>query len=145
VGPVVDVVFALGLHVVTAVMIVAALALVPRSRSLLTALGAFTMYPFLLHGLVVRVAQSAGVHDYLIGLGGVGALAITVGAVALAFLLATPAVRAATRWAVEPASLALLRRRSGARTAAASGPAEARDAHEREDERPREMAGSVRG
>ncbi|RIX28273.1 acyltransferase family protein [Amnibacterium setariae] len=141
----VDLVLAAGIDLVTAVMVVAALALVPRRRSWLTALGAFTMYPFLLHGLVVRVAQSAGVHDYLIGLGGIGALAITVGAVALAFLLATPAVRAATRWAVEPASLALFRRRPGATAPAASGAAEGRDAREREGERPREMAGSVRG
>ena len=105
----VDVVFALGLHVVTAVMIVAALALVPRRRSWLTALGAFTMYPFLLHGLVVRSAQHLGVHRFLIGEGALGIAAVTAGAVLLAFLLATPWVRAATRWAVEPGSIRLRR------------------------------------
>ena len=142
----VDLVFAAGLDLVTVVMIAAALALVPRRRSWLTALGAFTMYPFLLHGMVVRVAQSAGVHDYLISLGGIGAVAITVGAIALAFLLATPAVRAATRWAVEPAGLALLRRRPRAAIdpAASSGVAEVRDAREHEGEREHEMAGSGR-
>ncbi|GAA4736299.1 acyltransferase family protein [Amnibacterium soli] len=110
VSPVVDVVFALGLHVVTAVMIVAALALVPRSRSLLTALGAFTMYPFLLHGLVVRTLQHFGVHSFLIDQGALGIAAITAGAIVLPFLLATPWVRTATRWAVEPASIRLRRR-----------------------------------
>ena len=110
----VDVAFALGLHLVTAVLIVAALTLVPRSRSWLTALGAFTMYPFLLHGLVVRSVQHLGVHRFLIGEGALGIAAITAGAILLAFLLATPWVRIMTRWAVEPGSIHLRSRRNGA-------------------------------
>jgi fucose 4-O-acetylase-like acetyltransferase len=103
----VDVAFALGLHVVTAVMIVAALALVPSSTTWLTRLGAFTMYPFLLHGLVVRSVQHLGVHSFLIGEGPLGIAAITAGAILLPFLLATPWVRMLTKWAVEPGSIRL--------------------------------------
>jgi fucose 4-O-acetylase-like acetyltransferase len=108
----VDLAFALGLQVVTAVMIVAALALVPSSTTWLTRLGAFTMYPFLLHGLVVRSVQHLGVHDFLIGEGPLGIAALTAGAILLPFLLATPWVRVLTKWAVEPGSIRLRRRRS---------------------------------
>jgi fucose 4-O-acetylase-like acetyltransferase len=97
---------ALLLDAVTAVLVLAALALVPAGRSWLTALGAATMYPYLLHGLVVRVLQHAGVHDALVGLGWLGSVALSGIAVALALLLATPLVRRATGWAVEPRWLA---------------------------------------
>lgn len=116
----VDLAFALCIHLVTAVMIVAVLALMPRSRSWLTALGAVTMYPFLLHGLVVRTVQHLGVHSFLIEQGALGIAAITAGAIVLPFLLATPWVRAATRWAVEPGSIHLHGRRP--LTATASTP-----------------------
>jgi fucose 4-O-acetylase-like acetyltransferase len=98
--------WALLLDVVTAVLVLAVLALVPARRSWLTALGAATMYPFLLHGLVVRILEHAGLHDSLIELGALGVLAISAVAVALAVLLATPLVRRATGWAVEPRWLA---------------------------------------
>jgi fucose 4-O-acetylase-like acetyltransferase len=98
---------ALGLTVVTAPMIAAVLALVPRNRSLLTRLGALTMYPFLLHGLVVRVAQHVGVHRALIGWGLGGVALLTLGAVLLTVLLALPVVRRLTWWAVEPGRLRL--------------------------------------
>jgi fucose 4-O-acetylase-like acetyltransferase len=93
---------ALLLDVVTAVLVLAALALVPARRSWLTALGAATMYPYLLHGLVVRLLEHAGVHDTLVGLGWIGIVVISAIAVALALVLATPAVRRVTGWAVEP-------------------------------------------
>jgi fucose 4-O-acetylase-like acetyltransferase len=93
---------ALLLDVVTAVLVLAALALVPARRSWLTALGAATMYPYLLHGLVVRVLEHVGVHDTLVGLGWIGVVAVSAIAVVLAVVLATPAVRRATAWAVEP-------------------------------------------
>jgi fucose 4-O-acetylase-like acetyltransferase len=100
----VDLAVTLGITVVTAVLVGAALALVPRRRTRLTRLGAFTMYPFLLHGLVVRVLQHVGVHRALIGSGALGLIAITAGAVVLAVLLTLPPVRLLTRWAVEPGS-----------------------------------------
>jgi fucose 4-O-acetylase-like acetyltransferase len=116
-----DLVLSLGLHVVTAVMIAAALALVPSSTTWLTRLGAFTMYPFLLHGLVVRSVQHLGLHRFLIDAGPLGILALTAGAVLLPVVLATPWVRTVTRWAVEPGSIRLPSRR--APQAAAVAPA----------------------
>jgi fucose 4-O-acetylase-like acetyltransferase len=100
-------VIALGITVLTAPMIAAVLALVPRNRSLLTRLGALTMYPFLLHGLVVRVVQHLGVHRTLIGWGLGGVALVTLGAVLLAVLLALPVVRRLTWWAVEPGRIRL--------------------------------------
>ncbi|HEY0375178.1 MAG TPA: acyltransferase family protein [Amnibacterium sp.] len=93
---------ALLLDAVTAVLVLAALALVPARRSWLTGLGAATMYPYLLHGLVVRLLEHVGVHGALTGLGWIGVVAISALAVALALVLATPVVRRATGWAVEP-------------------------------------------
>ena len=106
-----DPVLALGLDLVTVVLIAAVLALVPRRRTWLTRLGALTMYPFLLHGLVTRVLQHAGLHRALIGMGAGGMVLLTAGAVLLTVLLALPVVRTLTRWAVEPGSLRMLRER----------------------------------
>lgn len=97
----------IGLELLTAVLVAAVLALVPRRRSWITGLGAFTMYSFLLHGLVVRATQRAGLHGFLLDQGLLGVAVLTAGAVALAALLATPVVRFLTGWAVEPSWLAL--------------------------------------
>ncbi|MDI5965967.1 acyltransferase family protein [Streptomyces sp. SL13] len=92
----------LALFAVSAVLAAAALALVPGRRVWFTALGALTMYPYLLHGLVVKVAERLGVHSAAAAGGPLAALALTAGAVCLALLLTTPPVRAVARWAVEP-------------------------------------------
>ncbi|MBB4933810.1 fucose 4-O-acetylase-like acetyltransferase [Lipingzhangella halophila] len=83
---------------------IALLSLVPHRTTRFTKLGALTMYVFLLHGLVLRVAEQLGwyefINDYL---GTHGALVVNcVLAVAFTFVLCTPWVRSATRWAVEP-------------------------------------------
>jgi fucose 4-O-acetylase-like acetyltransferase len=93
---------ALLLDLATGVLVLAALALVPANRSWLTTMGAATMYPFLLHGLVTRQLSRAGVHDLLTALGIPGVLLITLMALTIAFALASPPVRRVTGWAVEP-------------------------------------------
>ncbi|PRY01612.1 acyltransferase family protein [Allonocardiopsis opalescens] len=76
------------------------LALAPRRRTWFTALGATTMYVYLLHGLPIRIAEMAGWYDAVDGYAG---LAVNTGAaVLLTLLLASRPVRWATRWAVEP-------------------------------------------
>ena len=90
------------LFAVSVVMVGTALALVPGRRLWFTALGALTMYPYLLHGMVVKVAERIGVHNAVVQHGPYGAIALTAGAIALALLLTTPPVRLAVRWAVEP-------------------------------------------
>jgi fucose 4-O-acetylase-like acetyltransferase len=90
------------LFAVSAVLVGAALALIPGRRVWFTALGAVTMYPYLLHGMIVKVAEWYGVHDKVINGGPFAVVTLTVGAVALAVLLTTPPVRKLAGWAVEP-------------------------------------------
>ncbi|WP_046471934.1 acyltransferase family protein [Allosalinactinospora lopnorensis] len=82
----------------------AVLSLTPRRTTWFTRLGALTMYVFLLHGLVLRIAEQFGWHEFCNDFFGAhGALVVnTVLAVAFTFVLCSPWVRAATRWAVEP-------------------------------------------
>ncbi len=92
----------LALLAVSLVMTAAVLSLVPSRRLWFTALGALTMYPYLLHGMIVKFAEAVGVHDAVIHHGPYGAVLLTLGAITLALLLSTPPVRRGTRWAVEP-------------------------------------------
>lgn len=93
----------LALFVVSGALVVTALSLTPGRRLWFTALGAVTMYPYLLHGMVVKVAEWSGVHSKVASSGPIAVVTLTVGAVALALLLATPPVRKLAHWAVEPA------------------------------------------
>ncbi len=90
------------LFAVGAVLVTAALALVPTRHLWLTALGTVTMYPYLLHGLIVKSAQANGLYDLVANSGPLAVITLTAGAVALALLLTTPPVRKIARWAVEP-------------------------------------------
>ncbi|WP_189134886.1 acyltransferase family protein [Wenjunlia tyrosinilytica] len=91
--------------VVSGALVVAFFAWVPRHRAAFTALGTVTMYPYLLHGLVVQAAQAYGLYS-LAAWGGVfGAVMVTAGSAAFAVVLTSEPVRRATRWAVEPRSV----------------------------------------
>ncbi|MQA28031.1 MAG: hypothetical protein GEU94_21845 [Micromonosporaceae bacterium] len=82
----------------------AVLSLTPRRRMWFTGFGALTMYVFLLHGLVVRLAEQFGWYEFtdrLLDNRGAWALNAVL-AVVGTFVLCSPWVRAATRWAVEP-------------------------------------------
>lgn len=91
---------------------VAVLSLTPRAKTWFTRYGALTMYAFLLHGLVVRIAEQFGWYEWALGtLGGHGAFAVTaVLAVGLTLLLMSAWVRAGTHWLVEPNLDRILRR-----------------------------------
>ncbi|MGH3731260.1 MAG: acyltransferase family protein [Micromonosporaceae bacterium] len=96
------------------VLTAAVLSLVPRRRMWITQLGEYTMYVYLLHGLVVRLAEQHGWYaftDDLLGNRGAWVLNASL-AVVLVFVLSLPWIRAATRWAVEPNLDWLLRRRT---------------------------------
>ncbi|MFH8989497.1 acyltransferase family protein [Streptomyces sp. NPDC017940] len=120
VGPLRYLVVRLALFVLSAVLVAAFLACVPRRRTLFTALGAVTMYPYLLHGLLIRAGEAAGLYPALKDLGPVGQVVLTVSVVAAVFLLSTPPVRWLFRPFVEPR----LPRRSvpGPPSAAQDGP-----------------------
>ncbi|MDI3403818.1 acyltransferase family protein [Streptomyces cavernicola] len=92
----------LGLFVVSAALIAAFFALVPARRTAFTALGALTMFPFLVHGLLVQTGQAYGMYD-LVGLLGAGALPLlAVFGVAVTVALSSAPVRRVLRPVVEP-------------------------------------------
>ncbi len=82
------------------VMTFAFLSVVPRARTGYTLLGAFTIYPYLLHGLVVRGYRATPLPDASETWVGF-VLLIAVG-VALTAALSTEPVRRRARFAVEP-------------------------------------------
>lgn len=90
------------LFVLSGVLTVAFLALVPRRELPITALGAVTMFPYLLHGLVVKTFEGLGGYEYVYNAGVIGAAVLVCAAVALALLLSTAPVRYALRPLVEP-------------------------------------------
>lgn len=75
---------------------------VPRRHTWFTALGAGTMYGYLLHGFLVKGALYRGGYDHPWVHGPVGETAVTVAAAAAVTLLCTPPVRRVFRYVVEP-------------------------------------------
>ncbi|NGO72323.1 acyltransferase family protein [Streptomyces boncukensis] len=102
VSPAVYVVARLGLFAVSAVLAAAFLALVPSGRAGFTALGACTLYPFLLHGLLVRAAEGLGAYGAVHAGGLMAVAATTLLAGAVAVLLGAAPVRRVLRPLVEP-------------------------------------------
>ncbi|GAB2781216.1 acyltransferase family protein [Streptomyces daliensis] len=92
----------LALFAVSAVVGAAFLALVPGRRAGCTALGAATMYPFLLHGLVIKTFEGAGGYDIILSGGLLAGAVLTVATTALALGLYAPPVRRVLRPLVEP-------------------------------------------
>ncbi|MCX4825336.1 acyltransferase family protein [Streptomyces sp. NBC_01142] len=86
----------------SAVLVAAFLALVPGRRTWFTALGAVTLYPYLLHGILIRTAGYVGAFDVVKSWGLPGELLLSVCAVAAVVLLSTPPVRRVARPLVEP-------------------------------------------
>ncbi|MFE9558771.1 acyltransferase family protein [Streptomyces sp. NPDC006703] len=92
----------LELFAVSAALVAAFFSLVPGRRMRITALGAVTMYPYLLHGLLIRVAEKAGVFLVLMNWGPAGTALLTAAVVPIVLLLSTGPVRALVRPLVEP-------------------------------------------
>ncbi len=82
------------------VLTAAFLALVPHRKTFFTDLGRYTLYPFLLHGFVVKSATWDGAYVGLDTWPETGVVVFL--AVLLMFLLSAAPVRFITRWAVEP-------------------------------------------
>jgi fucose 4-O-acetylase-like acetyltransferase len=99
----------LGLLAAGLVLAAAFLALVPRRRTWFTALGAHTMYAYLLHGFLVLAAIGTGVFDLPVFRSSAGAVLLTALAAVVAGVLMTQPVRRATRPLVQPDVRALWR------------------------------------
>ncbi|MGP3952945.1 acyltransferase family protein [Streptomyces sp. 7N604] len=92
----------LALLVCSLLLVAAFLAWVPRGPTWFTALGAGTLYAYLLHGLVIRTAAWEGWYRPEFWHTPAGRLAVTVLGVSLALALSSPPVRRAFRPFVEP-------------------------------------------
>lgn len=75
---------------------------VPRHRAVFTTAGAATMYPYLLHGLLVKTGEAYGFYRLVAWAGLAGVALLTMVCMAVTALLVSPPVRRATRWLVEP-------------------------------------------
>lgn len=102
VSPVRYLLLRLALFAVSALLVGSFLALVPGRRMWITALGAVTLYPYLLHGILIRVAQHYGYFRVVRESGLAGQLVLSGLAVGVVVLLSTPPVRALARPLVEP-------------------------------------------
>ncbi|MFC7304530.1 acyltransferase family protein [Streptomyces monticola] len=92
----------LALFGVSAALIVAFFALVPGRRTAFTALGAATMFPFLVHGLLVQAGKAYGVYELLARLGATAAVLLALLSVAVTLVLSSAPVRRVLRPVVEP-------------------------------------------
>ncbi|WP_308170076.1 acyltransferase family protein [Acrocarpospora catenulata] len=101
----------LAMLLVGALLVAAFLAITTSRRTWFTALGAATIYAYLLHGFVVKVVERF--HDQLVN--PLGVAAMIAFAVVLTAVLCTRPVRRLTSWAIEPDMSWAFRRRAGAR------------------------------
>ncbi|RII19543.1 hypothetical protein DSC45_05985 [Streptomyces sp. YIM 130001] len=90
------------LFALSGALIVAFLALVPARRTTFTALGAVTMFPFLVHGLLVQTGKAYGVYEHLGRLGATAAVVLALFGFALTVVLSSTPVRRVLRPVVEP-------------------------------------------
>ncbi|MFG3283741.1 acyltransferase family protein [Streptomyces sp. NPDC048111] len=92
----------MALFAVSALLVASFLALVPGRRLWITALGAATLYPYLVHGILIRLAEHYGLVHAVRVSGFAGQLVFSGLAVAVVVLLSTPPARAVLRPLVEP-------------------------------------------
>lgn len=110
-----------GFMVLALAMSFAVLALTPKQRTWFTGLGAYTLFVYLGHSVVIVILQASPWYEYVNGLTGlVGMVAFGMG---LTLLLCTPWARACLRWAVEPRLTWLLREDSPMRASTTGGTA----------------------
>ncbi|GAA2263357.1 acyltransferase family protein [Streptomyces atrovirens] len=86
------------------------LAWVPGRRTWFTALGAATLYGYLLHGFVAQVSKYWGWYDPDWLYRPLGGITVTLVAAVVVTVLCTPPVRRVFRWAVEPRTTWAFRR-----------------------------------
>ncbi len=81
-------------------MTIAVLALTPKRQTWYTSLGAYTLFVYLGHSVVLLILKNTPWYDVMTG--PVGLAATLAASVGLTLLLCTPLVRKCLQWAVEP-------------------------------------------
>ncbi|NYH53731.1 fucose 4-O-acetylase-like acetyltransferase [Nocardiopsis arvandica] len=109
----------LAFMILALVMTFAVLALTPKQHTWFTSLGAYTLYVYLGHSVVLIVLKATPLYDVMSGL--TGLITMLVLSPVLLLLLCTPWVRASMRWAVEPQLTWFLREDSVLREAKEAG------------------------
>ncbi|MHC3472273.1 acyltransferase family protein [Streptomyces sp. 7R007] len=102
------------------VLVACFLSWVPGRRMWCTALGAGTLYGYLLHGFLAQGAKFRGWYDPAWVHGPAGAVAVTIVAAAAVTVLCTRPVRRVLRCVVEPEAAWAFRRFTSGRTSCAS-------------------------
>jgi len=92
--------FRLALYGLQFISAAAFLAFVPMVESVMTDLGRRTLYVFLLHGFIIRLANTSGLYAHIQGT--TDAILLILGSICLTILLAQPFVRRAAHPLVEP-------------------------------------------
>ncbi|OAB29949.1 fucose 4-O-acetylase [Paenibacillus macquariensis subsp. defensor] len=92
--------FRLALYILQFISAAAFLAFVPMVESIMTDLGRRTLYVFLLHGFIIRLANTTGLYAHIQGTS--DAILLILGSIALTILLAQPFVRRAAHPLIEP-------------------------------------------
>ncbi|MFS2292992.1 MAG: acyltransferase [Actinomadura sp.] len=85
------------------------LAVIPRGHGWYTAMGARSLYVYLLHGLIVKTFDYTGVLAEPVLHTPLGLVGVTLAAAALGVVLATAPVQKLTHWAIEPKAQWLLK------------------------------------
>ncbi|MEU5883251.1 acyltransferase family protein [Spirillospora sp. NPDC047279] len=84
------------------VLLFSFLAIVPRRRTWFTALGAYTLYAYLLHGFLTKAISFAGLRKVDAVASPAGVLALIALSLLVGTLLCTPPVVRCTSWLLEP-------------------------------------------
>jgi fucose 4-O-acetylase-like acetyltransferase len=95
------------MYVVGAALLLSVIAVVPARRSWLTAIGAASLYVYLLHGFLVRGASTVHLLDHVQSIVGLAVLVVVTTGVCL--VLGSPPVRRIARPFVEPRLAWLMR------------------------------------
>lgn len=93
-------IFRVALYILQFISAAAFLAWIPTFESRMTDLGRRTLYVFLLHGFIIRIANTTELYQHIHGTG--GAILLILSAIALTILLSQPFVRRTAHPLVEP-------------------------------------------
>jgi fucose 4-O-acetylase-like acetyltransferase len=109
------------LYAAACVLGTAMFALVPTREQAWSSVGRYSLYPFVLHAMVIRGAVAVGVFRFMGG-SPLSIACVLVAAVLLTFVLSRPQVRRCVNWLVAPPPVNAWKRKGGSQPLDASRP-----------------------